>query len=264
MSPSEFDLRAALRDGEGDGVDVDRVVALGSARRAERRSRILTAAAAVVVVGALGTGGAFAFRGGGGDSGGSAAGKAASSFTAPKADSLGSSAAGGAAEPRVAAPLPVPCPVEYPRTLLPTGPATRTALFAEPVSSMVVCSYGSPRAATPPVRLALVGLRATDLADRLENASRTPRALPCPSVTDAQRTALVIIGVTAAGRPLPAVTTTVDGAACNLQATNGLAVRYDWKPPPELLQGLAELSANPTGPASLVPGPSGNQGSPVR
>lgn len=38
MSPSEFDLRAALHDGEGEdeGIDVHRIVAAGQARRARR------------------------------------------------------------------------------------------------------------------------------------------------------------------------------------------------------------------------------------
>ncbi|MDT4951126.1 MAG: hypothetical protein QOJ37_3721, partial [Pseudonocardiales bacterium] len=63
MSPTEFDLRAALRDGEGDGVDVDRVVAGGRARRTHRRSQLLSTAAVVAFVAAAGTGGALIWAG---------------------------------------------------------------------------------------------------------------------------------------------------------------------------------------------------------
>lgn len=276
MSPSEFDLRSALRDGEGDGVDVDQVVALGSARRAERRSRILTTAAAVVVVGALGTGGAFAFRGGSSsDSGGAKSGANAAAGQVSR-DAVASSSGGalnapGArassapnAAPGASAGLAVTCPVQYPRTLLPTGPATTAPLFARPVSFAVVCSYGAPSAVTPPVRLVLDGARAADLVGRLEHASTKLNPVPCPSVRASQQTALAIIGVAADGRTLPVVTTTVDSAACNLQATNGIAVRWNWKPPADLLHELADLTPAPTGRATLTSPSSGIRASPVR
>lgn len=272
MSPSEFDLRAALREGEGDGLDPDRVIARGVAHRAQRRSRLINTAAAVVLVAGLGVGGAALIK-----SGDSGSGSSSSAGGARAASSSGSSAAAGgqvtksdqsagAREPVAAAPTAaaraVPgCPAEYPRTLLPTGSATKSPLFAEPVLYAVVCSYGPPTAATVPSRIVLVGARAADLVSRLEHASLTFTPRPCPTVLASRRSALAIIGVTAAGTRLPVVTTVVDSSACNLQATNGIAVRYDWKPPADL---LGELEASTTGTAAGSPAPPGASGSPVR
>lgn len=269
MSPSEFDLRAALRDGESEGgLDADRVIALGSARRAQRRARILSTAAAVVVVGALGTGGAFAFRDGGSDSaatkssaGGAAAassqGQADSRRVPSTADGVADRGQAGAASSVAAAPNASPaagaaCPAQYPRTLLPTGPATAGPLFARPVAYVVICSFGPPSAPHAPQRSVLTGSHATDLVDGLEHASTTPHYKPCPAILPQQQTSLAVIGVTADGTALPTVTTTLNSIACNLQATNGIAVRYDWQPPPDLL-------------ARLTTGPSPTEhGSPVR
>ena len=57
MSPTENDLRAALRDGEGDGPDASRIVIAGQRARARRRTQLVNTAVAVALVGGLGTAG---------------------------------------------------------------------------------------------------------------------------------------------------------------------------------------------------------------
>ncbi len=59
MSPSEFDLRAALREGEGDGVDAGRLIANAARIRSERHRRINTGLGIAAVVGVIGTAGAL-------------------------------------------------------------------------------------------------------------------------------------------------------------------------------------------------------------
>ncbi len=67
MSPNEFQLRAALRDGEGEHLDPDTVVARARAvtrARRDRRVRYLSVAAVVAVVGGIGTVAGVALSGG--------------------------------------------------------------------------------------------------------------------------------------------------------------------------------------------------------
>lgn len=285
MSPTEFDLRAALRDGEGDGLDVDRVVADGHARRARRRVQLLSTAAVVTLVAVVGTGGALI---GGGSSGNNssdslavknASGAASqnqraaapndkSAATTTRAAAGGSAKAPGIAD-RAAA---VACPTSLPRRLLPGGgsPGQFGAdgpLFADPVDSIVVCSYGSAVRTTgglTPARLVLTGQNAMKLASSLEHASKTPLKLPCPEIRTTDQRALAIIGVTAAGKTMPAITTTLTD--CNSPVTNGTAVRYNWNPPPNLGTVLRTLTPRPaaSGPFPRLE-PSGKKiGSPVR
>ncbi|MDT4942501.1 MAG: hypothetical protein QOJ34_2590, partial [Pseudonocardiales bacterium] len=48
--PSEFDLRAALAEGEGDAPNPNLLISAGRARRAQRRSRVLSTVAVVALV----------------------------------------------------------------------------------------------------------------------------------------------------------------------------------------------------------------------
>jgi hypothetical protein len=132
--PSEFDLRAALREGEGDGPDADLLIAAGQTRRAQRRVRLLSTAVVIAVVG----GGAFGATqlGGSHESGGSSADVAAGaagggqSAQAP-GDAVRRSAQSGAAYQPVSGAEPpraqlkaladIPCPAAAPNYLLPGG-----------------------------------------------------------------------------------------------------------------------------------------------
>jgi hypothetical protein len=286
MSPTEFDLRAALRDGEGDGVDVDRVVAGGRARRTHRRSQLLSTAAVVAFVAAAGTGGALIWASNNGGSGNNtstgyaagsqvgpsaADGKVPATGPQPDAPSAGATSSAGIGAGKHAA---IACPNSLPRTLLPGGgsPGQFGAdgpMFPEPVDSIVVCSYGSPlRAATSvtPGRLVLTNANARALAASIENAAKSRPTLPCPTLRPRDEQSLAIIGVTARGTEMRTITTTLAQPACNTQVTNGTAVRYNWSPPANLHDVLTTLTPRPSGKVSLpVVSPSGkNIGSPVR
>jgi hypothetical protein len=263
MSPTESDLRAALRDGEGDGPDIDRLIAGGQARQAQSRKQLLTAAAIVLVVAGAGAGGAVLW--GGSSPNSSAAGSAYNNADAGGSAALrgtagssnGHKAAGQvpAAAPNFAA---VACPASQPHPLLAGGgsPGQFGAdgpLFSRTVSAVVVCSYGSPEQAADkvaePARLVLTGDRAAELASSLEQAStaRTPRA--CPNVVISPRRALAMIGVDSDGRTVGIVTANLVVPACNVQVTNGTAVRYQWTPPSDLQTVLVTLA--PGGAADL-------------
>jgi hypothetical protein len=288
MSPTERDLRAALRDGEGDDPDVDRIVFHALLVRALRRRRALTTAAAVVVVAGVATGGTALVRGGfgGGDSGSNSAkvnsggrtafgsADAAGSGAANAAGGAASGASGGAAAPSAAgggtADLPG-CPASLPRYALPGGstPSSGGAggrLFSGTVASAVVCSYGTVDAALgtdapKPTRVVFTGADAATLATSLENAARTRPMGMCPLIRSADERALAVIGVAADGARLGTVTTTVNRPACAVVVTNGTARRYAWSPPPTLANRLLG-AGTPTG--GLTHGPVVNGGSPTR
>lgn len=289
MSPSEFDLRAALRDGEGAALDVDRIIAGGQARQARRRAQLLTASLAVVFLGAAGTAGAFLLGGNGApgpSADGALASRAASSANAeqpgnlapaPKAsdspsrtDGAPPSSAGGGVSNSA-----IPCPASFPTLLLPGGGGSGQfgaagPLFTKPARSIVVCSYGSPLATGPnggrPGRLVLTGSDAVQLQASLESAPTSRSNTTCPQVRANARHALAFIGVDPTGRPGRVITTTLTDPPCDVTVTNGTAVRYDWTPTAGLGQQLLTLrpAAAPT--ASLPShSPSGkNYSSPVR
>lgn len=251
MSPSEFDLRSALRDGEGDGdggVEVEALIATGDARRAQRRVQLLSSAAVVVFVAAAGTGGALLWGNGGNghDSGGGS----------QQQLSRVSAANGGAAHPSSSEPAASGaasgCPEALPRHLLPGGAGpgrsgSAAPLFTKPVASIVVCSYGITKQSvhqTPPIpaRLVLTGSQAQQLRSSLENAARTPPRTACPAILRADQRELAIIGVTAGGTRLTSITTTLNAVPCQVTVTNGTALRYGWSPPPALTEILRSLT----------------------
>jgi hypothetical protein len=294
MSPTEFDLRAALHDGEGDGVDADRLIAVGQTRRAQRRVRVLSTAAVVVVVAGAGAGGAFLVANNDSNSANSG-GRAAQYDAGAQSSAKGAVAGAGGAE-APAASLPsgsasrqtdqaaksaaaaVPCPNSLPRYLLPGGGSpgqfgSDGPLFSKAVTSVVVCSYGSQRQAlgqqptSDPARLVLTGARATELANSLEHASMTRSNYPCPTIRSADEHELVIIGVGADGATVGTVTTSLTKPACDVQVTNGTAVRYQWQPPADRQPTLLNLQPADGAITKSVPNhsPSGKvHGSPVR
>jgi hypothetical protein len=266
MSPTEHDLRAALRDGEGDGPDPDRLIALGQAHQARRRMQMLSTAVAVVVIAGAGTGIVALARSGSGDktNADSAVHGAAGERLAVSAPG-GSSGAGAGAGGASSAALPaaagsqnagkaagVGCPATLPRYVLPGGGSpgqfgADEPLFDRPVTSVIVCSYdvvpapsGAPLA---PARVALSGASARRLAASLNGAAAAPATL-CPKrdLTASARD-LAIIGLAADGTPLHTITVTRSASACaDSQVTNGTAVRYNWTPPSDLRPILAALT----------------------
>jgi hypothetical protein len=284
MSPSESDLRAALQHGDDDGlgINANAIIAHGQAIRA-RRVRILSGAAAAVVVAAGAVGLAFARGDGGGGSSNLAGGGA-------KSANLNDSVAGGASQkdaqhapaatvPSAAASpsatsVPGPaaaqgrattsCPESAPHLLLPGGGGSGQfgaddALFSKPVDTLVVCVYGTAPGASSgaPARLTFTGQQATAIIASMENAGRTPNQTPCDPGASSTSQLLAFIGVTPAGNALDPVTATVTDPACDVQLTNGTAVRYSWSPPAILIGELRGLTPPKVPPRTIADEPTG-------
>jgi hypothetical protein len=247
MSPSEFDLRAALHDGDGENINVDRIIAGARARAAERRTRIATGAAIVLVVAGAGVGGTYLAHNSG-TSAGSNSNADAIGGAAHRAAGGGSNAVNGnqAALPSKAG---VSCPATTPRYLLPGGGSpgqfgASGPLFRKPVTSVVVCAYGDAaneqeRDNAQPGRLDLADGQARQLAASLESAAKTPTPTECSDLRRADQFA--IIGLAADGSRVGTVTATLSEPTCGSQVTNGTAVRYGWTPPTDLRAVLLAL-----------------------
>ena len=265
MSPSEFELRDALRDGEGDGLDTDALIGSAVQIRHTRRVRLGAIAASVVAVGAIGTGAVQLIHGP------SPAGKnsATTGFGAeqsmpsaptkrgalPNPTSAGT-AAGGLA-PGGTDSQAAPCPTTAPRLETPGGGGTGQfgsggPLFAGVVTQLVVCAY--PATASP-TSIVLSGAEAATVAAGLDAAAKTRSTTLCPySPTGTGQ--LVLLATTAGGRTLPPAVATLH---CTWTVTNGTAVRYDWTPPTSLTGLVAAATAgSPNG-----AGPPHASGSPL-
>jgi hypothetical protein len=274
MSPSESDLRAALRHGEGDVPNVDVVIAGAREARAQRRGRLLSVAAVTVLVAGAATGGAVLFGGSGSNDVDHGGGMRAPGATPspPEVSSTASGAAGGAGGTAATGSAPA-CPTSLPRYLLPGGGSpgqfgSTGPLFSKPVATVVVCGYGAEAQAVGhnpsiPARLVLTGARATQLADSLENAPTQLAHVNCPDIVAGDARALAMIGVAADGSEVGTVTANLTQPACNVRVTNGTAVRYNWQPPASIQPVLITLT--PQLPHSLSPGPgkSTMNGSPI-
>lgn len=270
MSPTENDLRAALRDGEGDGPDASRIVIAGQRARARRRTQLVNTAVAVALVGGLGTAGSLLLGntdgashssndlGGaakapllnGDGSGGGGGGAAAGGASAPVAGarSVQPSAATGAA---------IACPQAAPVLAAPP-PANSTApLFTTTPATLLVCTYATATGGTGgPAPVLLTGADARAVVRSLETAPTTrPRGM-CPAYRIAGERTAEIIGRTASGEPAGVVTTTLDRPACATVVTNGKTVRYGWTPPPELSRRVGPLGGRSHGPVIQGTSPS--------
>ncbi|HEY8300291.1 MAG TPA: hypothetical protein VIG48_00185 [Jatrophihabitans sp.] len=238
MSPSESQLRAALREGAGRGVDADLIIAKAERHRRVRRQRITYAAAAVVVTACVGVGGTLlAHHGSSGDTtgsndsaaGGAAAASAARS-NAPRAASTpaaSSPRAGGLAEPKVAA-----CPPPPSRAVVPVGPGVaRGPLLPPRVSTITACSYQAGTRA--PRSVVLDGVQAQSLATALNHGSVTPTQHPrsCTAADD-RGGQVSLLAADANGRRAKTVLVTV--RCSRAVATNGAATRYLDPVPPVL------------------------------
>lgn len=246
MSPSEADLRAALRDGEGDGFSADRVVIAAQRRRAQRRTRLLTTAASVVVVAAIGGGITAIARSGSNDQSGASNGGA----KGPLAER--SAAVAGTPVPAYGRSVTyLGCPATFPHYELPGGGSpgqfgSNSALFSKPVTAAVVCFDSSK---LQPVTLARAQ-QAARLAESLESASPRPNPALCP-LKPALPT-LAIVGYAVDGSVVGTVTATPSrGCSGGAVVTNGTAVRYDWTPPADVASAITSALASQ---ASVPPG----------
>jgi hypothetical protein len=285
MSPNEFDLRAALHDGDdGDSaLDVDQLIHSARTHAAQRRVRLISGAAIAAVVAGIATGGTLLATSGNGPShtgaeraagsagqhservlsGGGGGVHASASRPAPaRAAKSAARSVVAASEPRPAGS--VRCPSRLPQHLLPGGGSAGQfgaggPLFSKPVVATVVCSYGSamqpPGRREHPARLVLTDGAAKRLAASLENAPKSRPQVMCPDIRGMNDHSIAIIGVTAGGAKVGTVTTTIGASQCDVMATNGTAVRYDWTPPNDVRQRLLVLvpAAPPVSTAAASP-----------
>jgi len=253
MSPNEFQLRSALRDGEGEHVDPDTVIARARGTlqaRHDRRVRYGSVAAIVAVVGGIGVAGGIALRGGGHNT--AASGGSKQSTTDRAVGAAGGQVNGAENLPGVPGPqanaLAVACPATVPQFTSAGPPRDGTgSLFSGPVESMRLCAYqqqgGAPIVGPDgnQVSTVLTGQQATGLAASLDAAPKTKPKNPCPLYLSAAGKTLVIIGLSTTGQAMKPITVTVAQNPCGLPVTNGTAIRYDWSPPKSLDHFIAQL-----------------------
>lgn len=264
MSPNEFQLRSALRDGEGDYVNPDTVIARARAMtraRHDRRVRYASVAAAVAVVGGIGVAAGVALHTNG-------------NTTASRADRARS--ADGAKQPVAAGPLrdaqTLACPATVPQLNSAGGSALDAggSLFSGPLAAAKICAYRQDGGAPIPgadgqaESTVLSGQQATALAASLDTASKVRPVDACPMYRTAQGKTLVIIGLSTTGRAMKPITVTVAQNPCDLPVTNGIAIRYNWSPPASLHAFILRLGQGDATDATHL-APSGKViGSPIR
>lgn len=263
MSPSEFDLRAFLREGEGPTPSADSVIARAEGIRRARRVRVAQVAAAVVVTGLVGVGVA-GLAGGSNrhDASGRAAGGSGATGQRYSGTEVpaGAQSVAGAADPRTApaprssrsgtdygsdqaaSPVAAGCPASPPLLAAPGGGGTGQfggtgPLFDRPVTAMTVCAY---RGSSLTGSTTLSGGTAGDVAAGLNAASpRVTSACPVPT-RNAAGNDLALLLASAGGARLQPV---VARLACPYFTTNGTAVRY--APLPQPVRAVTEPTAAP-------------------
>ncbi|SHH41708.1 hypothetical protein SAMN05443575_3811 [Jatrophihabitans endophyticus] len=286
MSPSEDDLRAALRAGEHDPSgrpDADHVVALGRRTRSRRRGRLAAVAGSVALV--VVAAGVTTVLVGRDDGGTTLADPTGPGVSAPPGSSV-SRAAGqrspatpssalssGPSSHRPADPAPPGCPATFPQRALPGGGSPGQfgadgSVLPTSVTVVSVCNYGTATiaaAGAPAAQLVLRGSAVTALRQALDSGDTQARVPGCPAALASSIRQVAFVGVTATGAPARVVTTTLTGS-CGQRATNGTAFRFSWQLPAGLSGRIYALKQLPLPPRSFPrPAPTGrNIGSPVR
>ena len=175
MSPNEEQLRAALRQGEGDGPNADRIIASARAARRTRRRTAWAIAGSVAAVIAIGGGiTALSLHSGRTTS-------SSSARSGAQADASSGSATYGAAAPAAApAPTVPPCPVAPPEAARSSG-ASPDRLLPNGIVAIRICLY-QPGTAGLAGTTEATGAAAQQLADRLDGSPLLPTrsAPPCP------------------------------------------------------------------------------------
>ena len=244
MSPNEEQLRAALRDGEGDRPNADLIIASARAARRSRRRVAAAIAASVAVVIVIGGGiTALSLRSGNSPS---------SSAAAGRSQPLPTSAAGAAppaarpgAELPPAAPSALACPSTPPTIAMPNTSTGR--LLPDGITAIRICLYqvGTPKFAGT---TELTGTAATQLARELEDS---PLPTPTTACTADLGPTTVILASTAK-KNAPTVVGNLGGCG---EITNGQAARLART----VLQDQARVILRQPGPPGLAshgPGPS--------
>ncbi len=244
MSPSESQLRAALHDGDGAGLNPDTVISRARHTRQRRRRTIAAATGSVAGVLAVGAIVSVVTIAASNDSGSSAA--------------SGAQPASGALPNRSAAPgETAACSAAARPVQLPAGSAAASApLFPAPVSALQICVYqqapASGAASTSiSIQYSLAGSPAQAVADRFNRLPASPSNLPCT----AELGPTVVLIATQADGQQHRVVGNVGG--CGLTVSDSA-----WRAARDLLLKLinnpvANLSIQPSPPyVSVGPGPS--------
>jgi hypothetical protein len=265
VSPTEHELRAALRQGEGPALNPDHVVAHAEAARRQQRAhrqRVLGGVAAAVVVAGIGVGISFIPSGGKDEAGGSkrAFGAAAStpqqdnrselhgSATANGAPTSAASSAaqgsGGSSRSAMA-----DCPPKEGRPVDYTLPSA--SLFSGPVRSLTVCAYGPYRSSAAGSTAALggsttfTGNDARAIATDLDGASSKSGGI-CPQFRTADEPRnYLLIPVGTDGKPMEAIYVVIGTNPCQDFASNGSGARFRWAPPEPYAAQIAALPVSP-------------------
>jgi len=237
MSPTEYELRAALHSGEGSGLDADTVIARAESFRRQRRARLLTGASVAVLVAGLGVGGAIALH----DDG-------HAPTTASDSSGQFGDAAGGAAVPAPKhatarltrrTPLP-PCPGAVPASIASVNRPER--LLPADTVAVTICRFSTRY--DPDLVSATSKVTITDGVDALvQSLNDAPAHLPriCPQYRTAITNSYVLSALDSSGRTAPTVLVTINGNPCATTATNGTTTRYEWTPPASIAARLASL-----------------------
>lgn len=230
MSPSESQLRAALHEGEGQGLDAGLLIVHANRLRRERRRRINQVAGATLVVGVVGAGFGLLTGGGSNDqAGGSSGGSATVRQQASRAAGVGGGAYGSAKvvpAPASSANYSVAgsCPSVPDHIALPEGVTKDEAsgpLLPRDAAAIHACGYpNGTRART----LVLRSAQASALAATLDAAPITPGRAVRSCTNDEPTGTVELLAVDSAGRRAKPVVITV--VCPNAVATNGVATRY--------------------------------------
>ena len=242
MSPNEEQLRAALRQGEGERPNSDLVIASAHAARRSRRRMVWAVAGSVAVVIAIGGGiTALTLHSGNSTSAGAGAG-------APQMAPSPTSAGGAAAPARPGTGSPpaltgaLACPIPPATIAMPS--ASNGRLFPDRITAIRICLYqaGTPKFAG---MTEVTGTGAEQLARRLEDS---PLPAPKTACTADLGPTVVILANTATGKA-PTVVGNLGGCG---EITNGQAARLARA----VLQDEARVILQKPGPPGLnSPGP---------
>jgi hypothetical protein len=236
VSPTESQLRAALQEGAGRGLDADAIIARAERYRRARRQRITNiAAAAAVVCVFVGGGTWFAVSNSDNEQSGNASGGAAlapdEGHKAPRRQAT----ARPAPRPAPSRPAPSPaasfgtsataaaCPTKARPISVPAAASTGTDLFPEQPSAITACGYVTD--ARVRHRAVLHGAVAQHVATTLDNGSTTPVGSDngCPVGSNRGRRILLFAVGTDGARAKPVQVTV---RCANVVATNGQVARY--------------------------------------
>jgi hypothetical protein len=238
MSPSEAQLRAALHEGEGQGVDAGLVIVQANRVRRERRRRVNQIAGGVVVVGAVCAGFVLVSGGGSGDQAGSSMQNGSLGGGARQATTAAAGAGGGGGAGQSAVPAhgsagtPAPsafslartCPSVPDHIALPAG-VTRDEASGPllPVDATGIRACGYPGGARSRSVL-LQQDQARSLAASVNSAPITPNRVVRTCGKDQVTGTVELLATDGTGRHAKPVVITV--ACPDAVATNGLATRY--------------------------------------